>query len=141
MNYRMTSYKYVILGAAAAGVALVVALASVARAERPAVGDAYKPSQAIVETFGSKQTVGYFSRKDGDLSHKGGSCSVTLFVSEAASDGERIPTAARVRVNIKAGEKAELAAAEGQAIEVACSADAASVEVRRTGFKAAYVTQ
>lgn len=66
---------------------------------------------------------------------------MTLFVTEAASDGDRVPTAARVRMNVKAGEKAELAAAEGQAVEVACGANAATVEVRRTGFKAAYVTQ
>lgn len=50
----MTIYRYVALGVAAAGVALIVAIASGARAERPAVGDAYKPAQAIVETFGSK---------------------------------------------------------------------------------------
>lgn len=130
----MTIFKYAVLGAAAAGVALIVAVASGARAERQVVGDAYKPAQAIVETFGSKQTVGYFAQQNG-------ACAVTLFVTESASDGERAPTAARVRVNVKAGEKAELAAAEGQAIEVACGADAASVEIRRSSFKAAYVTQ
>jgi hypothetical protein len=130
----MTNYKSALLGSAAVGVALVAAIAGGARAEKQAAGDAYKPAQGIIEAFGSKQAIGYFAQKDG-------SCAVTLFLSEVSSEGERVPTAARVRMNVKAGDKAELGAVEGQALEIACSADAASVEVRRAGFKAAYVTQ
>lgn len=129
--YNRSILKYAILGVTASGVA---AIAAGARAERQASGDAYKPAQAIVETFGSKQAVGYFAQKDG-------ACAVTLFVADAASDGERVPTAARLRVNVKAGDKAELGAAEGQSLEIACGANAAAVEVRRPGFKAASVTQ
>jgi hypothetical protein len=129
----MTIYKYAVFGAAAAGVALVAAAVGV-RAERQAAGDAYKPAQAIVETLGSKQAIGYYAQNDG-------ACAVTLFIGEAASDEGRIPTAARLRVNVKAGDKAELATAEGQSVEISCTANAAAVEVRREGFKAASVTQ
>jgi hypothetical protein len=132
----MSTYKiYKIAGvsAAVAGVALMGFVAGGARAEKE-VGDVYKPAQGIIETFGSKHAIGYFARQDG-------ACAMTLFLAEATSDGERVPTAARVRLNVKAGDKAELGAVEGQSLELACGADAASVEIRHGNFKAAYVTQ
>jgi hypothetical protein len=130
----MTIYKYAIIGAAIAGVAVAGVVAGGARAEKKAALDVYKPAQGIVETFGSKHTIGYFVQKDG-------ACAMTLFLAEAAADGESVPASARVRLNVKAGDKAELGAVEGQSLELTCGTDAASVEVRHGSFKAAYLTQ
>lgn len=125
-----TLVKYAAVGAAIVGIAAVGAIVGGARAERQ-MGDSYKAAQGIIETFGSKHAVGYFTQANG-------SCAMTLLVAEAATDGERVPSAARVRVNVKAGDKVELGAVEGQSLEIACGADAASVEVRHGTFKAAF---
>lgn len=129
----MTIYKNVAIGAAIASAALIGVIAVSAKAEKQA-GDVYKPIQAITETFGSKHTVGYFAQDNGV-------CAMTLFLAEATADGEKVPSAARVRINVKPGEKAELGSVEGQSVELTCGADAATVEVRHGTFKAAYVTQ
>jgi hypothetical protein len=130
----MKPYKYAAIGAAVVSMALVGAVVGGARAERQAAGDVYKPAQGIIETFGSKHAVGYFAQQEG-------ACAMTLFLAEATNDGERVPTAARVKLNVKAGDKAELGSVEGQSVELVCGTDAATVEVRHGAFKAAYVTQ
>jgi hypothetical protein len=130
----MTLYKYAAIGVTVACMALTGVIMTNARAERTASGDQYKAAQGIIETFGSKHAVGYFAQQDG-------ACAMTLFLAEANDEGNRVPTAARVRINVKAGDKAELGSVEGQSVEIVCGSDASTVEVRHGTFKAAYVTQ
>lgn len=130
----MSIYRYTALGVAFAGAALAAAIASGVRAERQPAEGVYKPDQGIIESFGSKHAVGYFAPKDG-------ACAMTLFLAETAPEGESVPSAARVKLTVKPGDRAELGAVEGQSIELVCGTNAATVEVHRGSFKAAYVTQ
>jgi hypothetical protein len=130
----MTIYKYAVIGAAIAGVAVAGLVVSGAHAEKKAAFDVYKPAQGVIETFGSKHAVGYFAQKDG-------ACAMTLFIAETNDEGNRVPTASRLRVNVKPGDKTELGAVEGQSLEITCGTDAASIEISHGTFKAAYLTQ
>lgn len=92
----------------------------------------YKPAQAISQYFGSKHAVGYFQQTDGQ-------CAMTVFISED-TDGRTSPSATRVRVTVKPGEKAEFASVETQTLEVACGNDAATVEVKNGSLQKVYAT-
>jgi hypothetical protein len=130
----MIRAKYVVLGIAAAGltVAGVMLSGSNAGAALVTAAATYKPAQAISHYFGSKHAVGYFQQKDGQ-------CAMTILISED-TDGRTSPSATRLRMNVKPGEKVELQSIETQTLEVSCGTDAATVEVRSGSFQSTYTT-
>jgi hypothetical protein len=126
-----------IIGKRLAACALVAGIAAVAvpaaRAGQEAGIRSFGVNQAISYSFGSKRAVGYFAAQDG-------ACALTMFLAEA-NDGHVAPSAARVTLTVKPGNSAQLASVEGQGLEVTCGADAAAMEVRQTGLRAALDTQ
>lgn len=131
----MIRAKYAFLGIAAAGLTVAGVMLSGSNAGATLVTAAaatYKPAQAISHYFGSKHAVGYFQQKDGQ-------CAMTILISED-TDGRTSPSATRLRMNVKPGEKVELESVETQTLEVSCGTDAASVEVRSGSFQSAYTT-
>jgi hypothetical protein len=117
-------------------VGALLALASVtapaAQAGQDAAPRSFGQHQAISYSFGSKRAVGYFAAHEG-------TCSLSMFLADASDDVP--PSATRVSVNVKPGDSAQLASAEGQGLEVTCGAGAASVDVRQTGLRAGVATQ
>jgi len=100
--------------------------------KEPRQGDLYKPAQGIIETFRLQARHGYFAQPDG-------TCAMTLFLAEDQRRRHRVPTAARVRVNVKAGDKAELGSVEGQSVEIVCGSERLRWKFVMACSKAAYV--
>jgi hypothetical protein len=130
-NVEMIIAKTLAACALAAGIA-AAAVSTVQAGEEPAVRS-YGVAQAISYSFGSKRTVGYFTAREGV-------CALTMFLADADEDSAA-RSATKMTVTVKPGHSAQLASVEGHGLDVACSADATSVEVRRTGLRAALATQ
>jgi hypothetical protein len=130
----MIRARYALLGVAIAGLTGVGVMLGGDNAGAALVAPAktYQPAQAISQYFGSKHAVGYFQQKDGQ-------CAMTILISEDA-DGRTAPSATRIRVMVKPGEKVELASVETQTLEVSCGANASNVEVKNGTFQTSYVT-
>ena len=81
----------------------------------------YKPMQGFNHIVGDKRFVGYFLPENG-------ACSVTVFT--ALADDEQLTVApTRVTVAIKAADRTEFAAGNGDALGVACNVDTDRIAV------------
>jgi hypothetical protein len=121
------------LAAAALLAALAISAAPATQAGQEPAIRSFAAKQAISYSFGSKRAVGYFAAQDG-------ACALTVFLAET-DDGHVAPSATKLTVTVKPGDSTQLASVEGQGIEVTCGAEAASVEVRQTGLRAALAVQ
>lgn len=106
-------------------VATSLLVASAALAEEPPVTTMrYSPVQSIRCPLGSKVISGYF------VTEAAATCVVILMVSENLDpDTPVLPTAVRVRLNLKPGEMAGLDSEEGLSINVTCGEAAKSLTV------------
>jgi hypothetical protein len=93
----------------------------------------YRPAQGLSYPLGSKLAVGYFLQNDGV-------CTVNLFVAENTGDNTG-PAASRLRFKLPPAEHFILDSVEGQALELKCGADAATLEVERGSAPAKFVSR
>jgi hypothetical protein len=71
------------------------------------------------QVVGPRRFVGYFL-------HTPGLCRVTVFT--AAADDERLVSSpGRIKIDIPAADRSELAAGDGSALAIACNADAIAI--------------
>jgi hypothetical protein len=81
----------------------------------------YKPMQGFNHIVGDKRFVGYFLPENG-------ACSVTV-ITAIADDERLVVEPKRVTVLIKAADRAEFAASNGDALGIACNVDADRITV------------
>jgi hypothetical protein len=93
----------------------------------------YRPVQGLSYKFGSKIAVGYYTQQDGV-------CALNMFLAEGAGD-DAGPSAARVQFKVAPGDNVKLFSTEGEALEIKCGADAASLEVMGGSSPARYASR
>jgi hypothetical protein len=81
----------------------------------------YKPMQGFNHIVGDKRFVGYFLSENG-------ACSVTV-ITAIADDERLVVPPKRVTVIIKAADRAEFPAGNGDALGIACNVDADRISV------------
>jgi hypothetical protein len=81
----------------------------------------YKPMAGFSHVVGPTRFVGYFLQAR-DM------CRVTVFVA-AADDESRVVASQRVEIDIAAAGRSELAAGDGAALAIACTADADAIKI------------
>ncbi|MDX2309455.1 MAG: hypothetical protein NW216_14540 [Hyphomicrobium sp.] len=84
-----------------------------------------KPLAGLTLDAGSKHAVGYFEAADGG-------CNLTLLVADAVNDVNPVvhSAPARIATAISAGRTVRVDTVDGPSIELACAADASSLEAR-----------
>ena len=109
--------------AAAAALAVTFLAAAPASAAEPIA-----PMQAVVADVGDKQLVAYYMPA-------AGRCALTMMLDESADSRERggmpVTAAARVSVELRAGETASVDAANGERVAFTCGPDAGRMAVER----------
>jgi hypothetical protein len=93
----------------------------------------YRPVQSISYTYGSKIAVGYFQQKEG-------TCAISLFLSENTGD-DTISTPSRLRLKLAPAGNLALNSGQGQALELMCGAEAATLEVKPVTVPARFVSR
>ncbi len=93
----------------------------------------YRPVQGLSYRFGSKLAVGYFTQSDG-------ACALNIFLAENSGE-DAGPSASHLQFKVTPGELVKLASAEGEALEIKCGAQAATLEVKGGSIPARYVSR
>jgi hypothetical protein len=81
----------------------------------------YRSAQGLSHRFGSKLAAGYFIQKDG-------ACALNLFLTENVEYTDTL-SASHVKFDVVPGQKIVLNSTEGNALEIKCGAQAATLEV------------
>ena len=81
------------------------------------------PLKVINMDVGSKHAIGYY------LAENGG-CNLTVLLTDFSYDGDAVPSASRVNVNVAAGTSAKVDTIDGTTMAFACSVGASNMTVR-----------
>lgn len=98
------------------------AVAGSARAEG-AVQLSVTPLQVINVDVGTKHAIGYYLADNGK-------CNLTVMLTDFSYDGDQIPSASRVNVEVAAGTSAKVDTIDGTTLAFSCAAGAAEMGVR-----------
>ena len=81
----------------------------------------YTPGQGFTQTAGSRHFVGYFLKVND-------ACAVTV-VDAAVGDDRLIDAPRRLKIDIAAGDRAEVKSDHGQALGIGCTSDADAIKI------------
>lgn len=107
---------------------LAFAALAAAHGAVPARADGYKdvqvaPLKVINMDVGTKHAIGYYLAENG-------ACSLTVLLTDFSYDGDAVPSASRVSVNVAGGTSAKVDTIDGTTMAFACAAGASNMTVR-----------